>query len=92
MRHFVAIALLALDRNLSAIRILEGLARTPQVNYLLAILYSRRGDDRVAVQCYLDACAKDRSFVNRGNLDPEVSRLIRTYGLNRDDPDDGLLQ
>ena len=85
-----AIALLALDRNLSAMQILEGLERTPRVNYLLAILHSRRDDDQAAVQCYLDACAKDRSFVNRGNLDPEISRLIRDYGLNRDDPEDDI--
>lgn len=83
-----AIAYIALDRNASAMRILENLDRTPQINYLMAILYSRQGDDQNAVQCYLDACAKDRSFVNRGNLDPEISLLIKRYGLNKEPEDD----
>ena len=83
-----AIAYIALDRNASAMRILEKLDRTPQINYLMAILYSRDGDDQNAVQCYMDACAKDRSFVNRGNLDPEISLLIKRYGLNKEPEDD----
>jgi len=84
-----AIAYIALDRDKSAMRILEKMKRTPNVDYLMAILYSREGDDQNAVQCYLDACAKDRSFVNRGNLDPEISLLIKRYGLNKD-PEDGF--
>jgi hypothetical protein len=84
-----AIAYIALDRDQSAMRILEKMKRTPNVDYLMAILYSREGDDQNAVQRYLDACAKDRSFVNRGNLDPEISLLIKRYGLNRD-PEDGF--
>ncbi|MCR4860726.1 MAG: hypothetical protein K5910_08700 [Bacteroidales bacterium] len=82
-----AVAYLALDRNASAMEILDPLPRTPSVNYMLAILYARRGDDRDAVQHYLDACRQDRSFVSRGNLDPEIATLIKRYGLNRD-PDE----
>lgn len=76
-----AVAYVALDRNLSALAILEGLERTPQTNYLLAILYSRTGRIREAVQCYVDACAADRSYVHRGNLDPEISALVREFNL-----------
>jgi hypothetical protein len=52
---------------------------------MLALIYSRTGRTRDAVQCYLDACSGDRTFVSRGNLDPEISALISTYGLNRED-------
>ena len=61
--------------------------RTAEVNYLLALVYSRQGDNKNAVQCYLDACRQDATYKNRGNLDPEISILIKTYGLNAQ-PDD----
>ncbi len=79
-----AVACLALDRNASAMEILDPLPRTAPVNYMLAILHARRGDDQAAVQHYLDACRQERSFLSRGNLDPEISSLIRKYGLNQD--------
>lgn len=77
-----AIAYLSLDYNASARDILKDLPLTPQVNYMLAILDAREGDHQQAVQHYLDACAQDRSFVFRGNLDPEISALIRLYSLH----------
>ena len=79
----LAIACVAIDRNASAMNILRELGKTPQVNYMLAILYAREGDDRNAVQHYMNACSQDRSYVNRGNLDPEIAALIRKYDLNR---------
>lgn len=83
-----AVAYAALDRNRTAMWILEGLPRTPKGDYLMAILHSREGDDEAAVQRYLAACAKDRTFVSRGNLDPEISMLIRRYGLNAEPEDE----
>ena len=80
-----AIAYVALDYNASAMAILQDLPRTPQVNYMLALLYARNQDDERAVQAYLDACREDHSYVFRGNLDPEIYVLIQRYGLNRDD-------
>ena len=71
-----------MDYNASALDILKSLERSPKVDYLLAITYSRRGEDREAVQCFLNACKADRSFVHRGNLDPEISELVRKYGLD----------
>lgn len=86
-----AVAYMAAERNASAMLILQNLERTAQVNYLLAILYSRNGDAQKAVQCYLDACRQEQSYVHRGNLDPEISALIKLYGLNRQDEiDDDL--
>ena len=79
-----AVAFCALDYNASALEVLEPMERTDKVLYLLAILYSRRGDDRRAVESYLKACRLNPSFVHRGNLDPEISGLIRRYGLDQE--------
>ncbi len=79
-----AVAFCALDYNASALEVLEPMERTDKVLYLLAILYSRRGDDRRAVESYLKACRLNPSFVHRGNLDPEIAGLIRRYGLDRE--------
>lgn len=83
-----AVAYLAMDYNQSALSILQHEERTADVNYMLAILYSRLGDDQSAVDSYLQACRQDPAFVPRGNLDPEISVLIRTYGLNRFDDEE----
>lgn len=80
-----AIAYVSLDYNASAMAILQGLERTPPVNYMLAIVYARNQDDQNAVQCYLDACKQDHSYVFRGNLDPEIYVLIQRYGLNKEE-------
>ena len=70
-----AVAFCALDYNASALTILERLHRTDQVNYMLAIMYSRLGEIEKAVRCYEEACRQNPGFVHRGNLDPEISRL-----------------
>ena len=79
-----AVAFCAMDYTASALEVLEPMERTDKVLYLLAILYSRRGDDRRAVESYLKACRLNPSFVHRGNLDPEIAGLIRRYGLDRE--------
>ena len=81
-----AIAYVSLDYNASAMAILEQLERTPQVNYMLALLYARKEDAQNAVQCYLNACHEDRSYIFRGNLDPEINALIQRYGLHAENP------
>ena len=83
-----AIAYLCMDYNASALQILEKLEKTAQVNYMLAVLYSRRGDEQKAVECYIRACSQDPTYVHRGNLDPEISVLIRRYGLNAQPEDE----
>ena len=80
-----AVALTALDYNLSAMEILRRLPVTEKTEYLSAILFSRQGDDREAVQHYLNAVALNHSYVYRGNLDPEISVLIKKYRLNSDE-------
>ena len=76
-----AIAYCSMDYNASALAILENTARTPQVSYMLAVLYSRRGDDEAAVKNYMLACREEPTYIHRGNLDPEISALIRRYDL-----------
>ncbi len=78
-----AVAYCALDYDATALSILEELERDDRAEYLLAILYSRKGDHQNAVQCYLNACSMNGTYVSRGNLDPEISELINTYGLNK---------
>lgn len=77
-----AVAYCALDRNTNAMAILEKCERTAQVNYMMALLYSRSGDEENAVRYYLISCSQNPQYVHRGNLDPEISRLITTYNLN----------
>ncbi len=83
-----ALAFLSLDYNANASEIVETLAPSPEVNCLKAILLSKRGEDKEAVQCYLDACRENPGYVHRGNLDPEISVLIKRYGLNREEEED----
>lgn len=82
-----AIAYCAMDYNESAYELLTRLEKTAAVNYMLAIVYSRRGDDRSAVECYLRSCAQNPSYVHRGGLDPEISALIRKYNIRKEDDD-----
>lgn len=83
-----AVAYVALDRNASAMEILSPMPRTAPVNYMLALLYARQGDDQNAVQHYLNACQQERSYISRGNLDPEIAALIKKYDLNREPDED----
>ena len=82
-----AVAYVGMDRNVNAMRILSKLEKTAQVNYLMAILYSRSGDLNNAVQHYVTSCHQNPSYRFRGNLDPEISVLIKQYGLNSEEND-----
>lgn len=87
----LAVAYSAMDRTESALEILEKYPdskRTAPVNYMLAILYSRRGDVQKAVQLYMNSCNQNPSYVYRGNLDPEISALIKQYGLNKQEEEE----
>ena len=86
-----AVAFCAMDYNASALEVLEPMEQTDKVLYLLAILYSRRGEDRKAVESYLKACRLNPSFVHRGNLDPEIAALVRRYGLDRREQETGQI-
>ena len=80
-----AVAFMGMERNRNAMRILSKMEKTAEINYLMAILYSREGDHEKAVECYVRSCKQNHSYVYRGNLDPEISVLIKMYGLNQED-------
>ena len=77
-----AVAYCALDYNASALDIAERLEPSDRVLYLEALLYSRGGNEKKAVACYLQACRLNPAFIHRGNLDPEISQLIKKYDIN----------
>ncbi len=80
-----ALAYSLLDRNASSLSILENLERNAEVNYLLAVVLSRQGRVDDALRCYLAACSQNGAYRHRGNLDPEIFPLIKTYGLFREE-------
>lgn len=77
-----AVAYSLMDYNASALAILESLPESAQVDYLLAVIHSRNGNDRKAVECYIHAIKQNPSYIHRGNLDPEIYTLIKKYNLN----------
>lgn len=79
-----AIAYICLDYNQSALSILELLPKSARRDYMLAVVYSRLNAEDKAVEMYLHACNKDPSMRFRGNLDPEISQLIKKYNINTD--------
>lgn len=83
-----AIAYCSMDYNSSALAILEGLPKDAQVCYMLALLYSRQGDDEQAVEHYLHSIALEPSYRFRGNLDPEISALVKRYALDQEEKDE----
>ena len=80
-----ALALMSVDRNLAAIQCLEDEEDTADVCYLRAILCSRMSQEEEAVSWFRKACEMDRIYKFRGNLDPEISTLIRKFGLDKEE-------
>lgn len=80
-----AICLMSLGYDDKALKIFERQKDTADRNYLLAILYSRMKRENDAVKAYLKSCEQDSSKRWRGNLDPEINKLIKAYNLNNDD-------
>ena len=76
-----AVAYVCMDYNRSALQILESLPRDARRDYMLAVVYSRLGDERLAVEYYLASVQMDSAMRHRGNLDPEISSLIKKYGI-----------
>ena len=83
-----ALAYMSLGYDAAAYRILKaqpGAGSTADIQYMLAILAARLGDEEQAVQYFLRSVELRENLKFRGNLDPEISRLIRKYGLFRED-------
>lgn len=70
------------QKNISALMILETLEKTDKICYLMAIISAREGKIQDAVRYYMDACRMNSTYIHRGNLDPEISDLIKMYKLH----------
>ena len=71
-----AIAYLCMDYNASALSVLGELERNSRTNYLTALVYSRLGDERKAMEYFRSAIAEDPRLRFRASLDPEMERLL----------------
>ena len=76
-----ALAYLEMDYNGTARTILETLPDTENVCYLKAIVYARTARDEEAQKYFLKACELKPSLWHRGNLDPEISWLVKQYHI-----------
>lgn len=76
-----AVAFVCMDYNRSALDVLLGLPRDARRDYMLAVVYSRLGDEQLAVQYYMNSVEQDEAMRHRGNLDPEISALIKKYEI-----------
>jgi hypothetical protein len=77
-----AVCLMSLGYDKRAIEILEALRPDENTLYLLSILYVRENRFDEAISAFAKACELDVSKWYRGNLDPEISKLIIDYNLN----------
>lgn len=83
-----ALAYLSQGYDAAAYRILRAdanSATTADIQYMLAILTARLGDEKQAVHYFLRSVELRENLKFRGNLDPEISHLIRKYELFRND-------
>lgn len=76
-----AICYMSLGYNETAIKIFEQQIQSADRDYMLAILYSRVGEIEKAVETFMSCCKEDESKIDRGELDPEISRLMDKYNL-----------
>lgn len=76
-----AICYLSLGFDRMAYKILSELPLSADKLYLQAIACVRLGNDTEAVRFYTKSCEMDKSKVWRGNLDPEINRLKKSYNL-----------
>lgn len=71
------VALLSLGYDEQALEILEGLEKSATVEYLKAVACSRLGRKTQGREHFLTACGMDERMQYRGNLDPEITELLK---------------
>ncbi len=76
-----AVAYICMDYNNSARAVLETLPKSGRRDYMLAVAYSRLGEEQKAVEFFIHAVEQDASMRHRGNLDPEISSLIKKFNI-----------
>lgn len=76
-----AVAYICMDYNNSALEVLQGLPKSAKRDYMLAVVNSRLGFERQAAEYFLHSVEQDYAMRHRGNLDPEISSLIKKYNM-----------
>ena len=76
-----ALAYLCLGYNHSAKAVLENLPKDARRDYLLAVASARIRDEGGAAKYFLSSVEQDAYMRHRGNLDPEISAIIKKYAL-----------
>lgn len=76
-----ALAHMSLGHDTQALAIMSVQKPTPDVDYMLAILYLRTGNQDQALRHYQKSCEADPSKVFRGNLDPEIQKLKALFNI-----------
>lgn len=77
-----AICYMSMGYDDAAMGILLDEPESADNEYLLAVLYTRKGKDQQAVTRFLRSVELDESKAWRGVLDPEINTLIEKYNLN----------
>lgn len=77
-----ALACIGAFRNRTAESILDSLEPAADVDYLSAIVALRLGDDAKAERCYREACRRNRFYISRGNLDPEMAAFKKKMNID----------
>lgn len=78
-----AICYMSLGYDQMAYNIIIKEPESSDKNYLMAILSARLNKIEDAVSYFLKSCRMDYHKISRGELDPEISKLIRDYGLQK---------
>lgn len=76
-----AIAYISMDYNNSAYKVLQNLPESADRDYLFAVVCCRLGDEKRAVEYFMNSVELEPSMRHRGNLDPEISLLITKHNL-----------
>lgn len=80
-----AICLMSLGYDERALTILKKQPSTSDKKYLMAILSMRLKNEGDAVRFFKESVKMDYNKLYRGELDPEINKLITTYKLNIDE-------
>lgn len=83
-----AIAYMSLGYDKAALRIFEKSPQRADNKYMQAILQARLGNEEKAVRLLLGAVDMNAQMKFRANLDPELSELVKKYGLFKEEEDD----
>ena len=75
------VAFVCMDYNNSAMEILDELRESAPVNYMKSVVNARLGNENKAVEHFIRAVDMDPSMRHRGNLDPEISSLVKKYNV-----------